>query len=228
MWVSTKAVFDHFCVCVHGWECVHGNGCFVSFTRLLMFTLLLFPSLFHCVCIPAAPVNKTTWWTLPDRPARVTTTAARGGHCNSVPESTKKGFAVWPANHTSTRHAHPVSPDNISPCRVPSTSRFQSALDFPHPSLPTLWHKHRPSDQFTPANQGLPYHMGRREWNSEERSEAAILFAFFPWTVWVSSCFLIVAVVPLIPVPTSIWLTSLSLPLPLLILLFLPHCEIER
>lgn len=83
-------------VCLHVWICpVWERGevaaCFYSLTNLhtpsfsLSFSLLFY-FLFYWLYLPAAHANKTTWWALPDRPGCVTTTAASGGHCSSVPE----------------------------------------------------------------------------------------------------------------------------------------------
>lgn len=161
-----------------------------------------------------------------DRPARVTTTAARSGHCYSVPDPTNKGIHLPITHQPATlilfllMTYHPV----------PSTRGFQSALDFPHPPLPTLCHNTgHPISLRQPIKAFPTIEVGGNETQKKGVKQPFLLFS---WTVGVSSYFLIVAVVPLIPVSIT---NNLPSGLPprhsrflLLILLFLPHCEIER
>lgn len=96
-WVQHDLVCVWVCVCMHGLECLQitsHHKCSHSSSLPPSFTVFL-PS--------AAPVNKTTWWTLPDRPGCVTITAARGGHCGSVPEVHHTELALWPDTSTPTR-----------------------------------------------------------------------------------------------------------------------------
>lgn len=98
---------------------------------------------------------------------------------------------------------------------VPTTCGFQSALDFPHPPLPTLCQNAGHQFSLRQSRPSQPYKVGR---NETQKKGAKQPFCLFSWTVRVSSYFLIVAVVPLIPVSItkwpSLWLTSPSLPLP--------------
>lgn len=73
----------------------------VLFTLPLILAHVLFPLPFYCLCTPAAHVSKTTWWTLPDRPACVTTTVARGGHCSSSGARERAGDPPVTHQHAS-------------------------------------------------------------------------------------------------------------------------------
>lgn len=173
-----ESCINHLCVaCMDESVCMGMFGFKLPFTRSLMFTPLLSPPPLSLCLYPCSTRKQNYMMNFARQ------TGARHYYSRKRRALHQRAWTHRDGTRPLTCQSH-IDRPRPSFCSwqhldLPSPTYRWSAFDFPHTSLPTFCHKHRPFNQLTPANQGLPNHTGRREWNSEERSEAAILFTCF-------------------------------------------------